>query len=267
LRLQSKLSTVITTDVNEELKEIAKFVADYATCLMGSGVHTSRVVRNSKRIGESLGVVVRMSTLHRSLILTIYHEQSDSAYTEVVDIPELPISFAYNAELSSLSWKAYDKHLPLAALWAEYRQIKAKPKMPPCVVLGLAGLANAAFCRLFGGDWGAAGVVFIATLAGFAARQQMQRRHINHFIVCTVSAFVASMCASAALLFHTTADIAIATSVLFLIPGVPLINGVIDIVEGHTLTGSSRVMHALLLIICIAVGLSLPLLLFKNSLL
>jgi uncharacterized membrane protein YjjP (DUF1212 family) len=254
-------------DVNEELKEIAKFVADYATCLMGSGVHTSRVVRNSKRIGASLGVTIRMTTLHKSLILTVQNEQNDNVYTEVVDIPELPISFAYNAELSSLSWKAYDRRLPLAALWEEYRQIKARPRMSPHVVLLLVGLANASFCRLFGGDWCAVGLVFLATLAGFFVRQQMQRRGINHFIVFTVSAFVASMCASAALLFHTTAEIAIATSVLFLIPGVPLINGVIDIVEGHTLTGGSRLIHAFLLIICVAVGLSAPLLLFKNSLL
>jgi uncharacterized membrane protein YjjP (DUF1212 family) len=70
-----------------------------------------------------------------------------------------------------------------------------------------------------------------------------------------------------ALLFNTTAEIAIATSVLFLIPGVPLINGVIDIVEGYTLTGGSRLIQAFLLIICIAVGLSFSLVLLKNSLL
>ena len=67
--------------------------------------------------------------------------------------------------------------------------------------------------------------------------------------------------------FNADADIAIATSVLFLIPGVPLINGVIDIVEGHILLGLSRIINALLLVICIAIGLSVTLLLVKNSLL
>lgn len=60
---------------------------------------------------------------------------------------------------------------------------------------------------------------------------------------------------------------ALATSVLFLIPGVPLINGVIDIVEGHVLIGCSRLIGALLLILCIAVGLSVTLLMVKGSLL
>ena len=78
---------------------------------------------------------------------------------------------------------------------------------------------------------------------------------------------MASLCASSALIFNADADIAIATSVLFLIPGVPLINGVIDIVEGHILLGLSRIINALLLVICIAIGLSVTLLLVKNSLL
>jgi uncharacterized membrane protein YjjP (DUF1212 family) len=253
--------------MNTELKEIAQFVADYATCLSGSGVHTSRIIRNSMRIGESLNVTVQMTILHKSIILTVCSEPNGDIYTEVVNIPVLPISFEYNSELSSLSWKAYDKRLPLNVLREEYERIRSKPKMSQYWVLLLAGFANASFCRLFGGDWNATGIVFIATLAGLYTRQQMQRRHINHFIIFTVSAFVASMCASVTLLFDTATEIAIATSVLFLIPGVPLINGVIDIVEGYTLTGGSRLIQAFLLIICIAVGLSFSLLLFKNGLL
>ena len=58
----------------------------------------------------------------------------------------------------------------------------------------------------------------------------------------------------------------IATSVLYLVPGVPLINGVIDIVEGYVLTGFARLTEAALLIINIAIGLSFTLLLVKNSL-
>lgn len=67
--------------------------------------------------------------------------------------------------------------------------------------------------------------------------------------------------------FDTTSEIALATSVLYLIPGVPLINGIIDIVEGETIIGCSRLISAFLLIICIAIGMSFTLMLVKNSLL
>ena len=90
---------------------------------------------------------------------------------------------------------------------------------------------------------------------------------VKEFLIFIISAFMASLCASAALRFDCTAETALATSVLYLVPGVPLINGVIDIVEGHILIGFSRLINALLLIICIAIGLSATLLMVKNSLL
>lgn len=39
----------------QELCDILGFIAEYATYQLGSGVHTSRAVRNSRRIGEALG--------------------------------------------------------------------------------------------------------------------------------------------------------------------------------------------------------------------
>ena len=68
------------------------------------------------------------------------------------------------------------------------------------------------------------------------------------------------------LCFDTISEIALATSVLYLVPGVPLINGVIDIVEGYVLTGFVRLTEAALLIINIVIGLLFTLLLVKNSL-
>ena len=250
-----------------ELKEIAQFIAEYATRLMGSGVHTSRVVRNSKRLGEALGVRVIVSAFQKVVTFSVCDDESGEVYSEVADIPPLPISFKLNAELSALSWEAYDNRMPLAELRERYREIISRPKMSPRLILLLVGLANGAFCRLFGGSWGAVATVILATLLGMFIRHQMQKRHYNHFIVFMVSAFSASMFASLTLIPGWTPDIAIGTSVLFLIPGVPLINGIIDILEGHTVTGTSRLIQATLLVICIATGLAVPLLLFMKNLL
>ena len=198
-----------------ELTELLDFIGEYATYLLGSGVHTSRVVRNARRIGASQSVDVRLTTFQRTSILTVREEGNPQVVTQVVEIPHLPISFERNSDL----------------------------------------------------DWVAVGIVFTSTLAGFSARQQLTKAGVNHFIIFILSAFVASLCASSALRFDCTAGTAIATSVLFLVPGVPLINGVIDIVEGHVLIGCSRLIGALLLILCIAVGLSVTLLMVKGSLL
>ena len=250
-----------------ELTELLDFIGEYATYLLGSGVHTSRVVRNARRIGASQSVDVRLTTFQRTSILTVREEGNPEVVTQVVEIPHLPISFERNSDLSALSWDALDDRLPLDEIRRRYGELIDKPRIDPIFVLVTVGLANASFCRLFGGDWTAAGIVFTATLVGFAARQRMQAHGVNHFLIFIISAFMASLCASAALRFDCTAETALATSVLYLVPGVPLIKGVIDIVEGHILIGFSRLINALLLIICIAIGLSATLLMVKNSLL
>lgn len=55
----------------QELCDILGFIAEYATYQLGSGVHTSRAVRNSRRIGEALGVDVQLSSFQKSTILTV----------------------------------------------------------------------------------------------------------------------------------------------------------------------------------------------------
>lgn len=250
-----------------ELKDITRFLMEYANRLMGSGVHTSRVVRNTRRIGESLDVNVKMSIFQKTMVMSVCDNESQEVYNEVAIIPAFPISFELNAELSALSWEAFDTRLSLDTLWGKYNQIISHPKMDPLCTLFLVGFANASFCALFGGDWTARGIVFSATLIGFYLKQVMQKKHINHYIIFVVSAFVASLVASSALTLETTAEIAIATSVLYLVPGVPLLNGVIDIVEGHVLTGCTRLIQAVLLVLCISVGLSGTLMLVRNSLL
>ena len=219
---------------------------------MGAGVHTSRVVRNTKRIGEAFGLDVKLSVFHRNIILTIIDKETNEACNEVIDIPAHPISFEHNSELSALSWEAVDNHLSLEELKDKYKKIISAPRIHPLFVLLLVGFANASFCKLFGGDLISMGIVFSATITGFYLKQQMQAKKINHYVVFIVSAFVASLCASTALIFDTTSEIAMATSVLYLVPGVPLINGVIDVVEGYVLTGFARLTEASLLIVSIA---------------
>lgn len=253
--------------INTASLQHAKFIAEYAAHLMGCGVHTSRVIRNSKRIAESLNFDLKISVFQKSMILTMTDKDTQKILSEVIEIPILPINFEHNSELSALSWEAVDKKLTFDVLKDKYSKIVLAPRINSIVVLVLVGLANASFCKLFGGDWLSVLIVFFATIVGFFTRTTMLKNHVNHYIVFIISAFIASLLASTAVLFHITSDIAIATSVLFLIPGVPLINGVIDIVEGHTLTGISRLTNAFLLIVCIAIGLSVTLFLVRNSLL
>ena len=91
---------------------------------------------------------------------------------------------------------------------------------------------------------------------------------MNDYIAFVAVAMLSSMMSALSFpLGSGTPDVALATSVLFLVPGVLLINGIIDVVEGHALMGFSRLIKSTLLIISLAIGLAFTLSILQNNLL
>lgn len=74
-----------------------------------------------------------------------------------------------------------------------------------------------------------------------------------------LASFVSAVVGSGGYVFGITAtpEIALGTSVLYLIPGIPYINSVSDMIDGHYLCFFSRTMQAIVLTGCIAAGLTL----------
>lgn len=250
-----------------QLTEIMNFIEEYVTVQLGSGVHTSRVGRNTRRIGEALGVDIRFSTFQKNAIISLNDAEDELHITRVTPIKNLPINFQLNSDLSALSWEADDKKLSLEEIKERFKRDCEKKHLSPAVVTLAVSLANASFCHLFGGDFTAIVIIFVSTFIGYSLKRYMGSHEVSNYLVVILASFVASIISSVSLWLDCNAGIALATSPLFLVPGVPLINGFIDIVEGYTLIGLSRLVNALLIIICIAVGLSLTLMLVRDSIL
>lgn len=241
-----------------DIIEVSDLLLDLAITLMASGAHTSRVVRNVARTAESFGYSTDVVVFQKSVLMTVTDlDDSTVRLTSIRKIKPMPLNLRIVSNLSALTWAAHDYHLPLDELKQEYNSIVNEPRSSRWVVLFLVACANASFCRLFSGDIYAMLFVFISTFVAFFVRQELMGRHINHFLIFIVCSFITSMIAGMSVIFGigATPNVALATSVLFLVPGVPMITGVIDILEGHVLAGTSRLINASILIICIALGL------------
>ena len=73
-----------------------------------------------------------------------------------------------------------------------------------------------------------------------------------------LASLVTTLIAGSAVVGHLggNPEKALATSVLYLVPGVPLINCVIDLIEGHIPTAIARGVFGGFILLCIAVGMS-----------
>ena len=240
------------------IEETAVLLIDIASALMSSGAHTMRIIQNVSRMAETFGYDLDLSVFQMSIMMTIISKKDPvKLLTQIRKIKPLHLNFSIVSDLSALSWDTYDKNLPFEEVTKNFELIVSHKRLNSWWVLFLVAAANASFCGLFKGDSTAMIFVFFATIAGFFVRQAMIKKHINHLVVFTTSAFVASLLAGLGYVLHVghTPEIALASSVLFLIPGVPLINSILDILQGHILTGMARLVNATSLIVCIAIGL------------
>ena len=244
------------------IRELSTFLVEYCSVQLGVGGQTQRVARTAERIAASYGCTLQLAVLPRHFIMNVSDGEKNSTWkASVGTIHNGPLNFRLLAELNNLSWKAHDHLLTFAELRDQFHAAVAVPRIKPWVVLFGASCANAAFCRLFGGDPAAMLIVFAATLVAFRLRQFMDVRGIGHHCSFITAAFVASCIAAFCGLAGMTGTprIALGSSVLFLIPGVPMINAMLDILTGYPLMGFARSVRAGLLVICIALGLALSL--------
>ena len=243
------------------MNKLGHILAQYVAIMVASGTHSSRISRSAKRIAESYGYDLRINLSLRNLsIMLCESEDPSNHYYELIAVPAAPISLSNNADLSRLSWEVYDKKMPVEEFEAKFNKIISTPRYSHWVVALMASLASFGLCYLFSGTIWAMIMVFISTFISFNFKSFLTKKHVNNHLTILLTALTAAFIASlGAFIDEQTATVAVTTSVLYLVPGVVFISGLIDILEGFVVIGSSRLMNATLHTISLAIGLLISL--------
>ena len=124
-----------------------------------------------------------------------------------------------------------------------------------------SGLACAAFAFLNAGGWVECSVVAIAAFIGQFLRRQMLKRHMNHFgvwMVCGgVAASVYILCVYLAQKYmgiEPTHQAGFISALLFLVPGFPLVTGIIDLGRHDFAGGIQRIVYVAMLVVSAGVA-------------
>lgn len=153
------------------------------------------------------------------------------------------------------------EHQLLDAHQVEKRFEQIKPlRYPRWLVVTMVGLSCACFCKLNKGGWDGAFVTLCASMIAMYVRQVLTHRSLHPQINFCITAFVATTVSGLMLTlphFANTPTIAMAASVLLLVPGFPLINSVADMFKGHINTGLARWAIASMLTLATCIGVVL----------
>lgn len=264
----SKIYDHKNSNRNEEtVKDTGLFLSDYAAQLLGCGATCARAEKNTQRISKAFNIDMEIAIMPSHIHLSVSNKEHTETFNIIKRIPKSAISFNINTLLSKLSWNIADGKVGFQAAKHSFNNIINSPPENQRLVLLLASLANASFCRLFGGDSISMLIVFIATLVGYRVKQIMLEDKMDIRLVFFCSAFFSSVIAACGHLFSLgeTPEIALGTSVLYLIPGIPYINSISDMLDKHYICSFSRFMDAAILTACLSAGMCGGLLLMDLS--
>lgn len=241
----------------EKLSEALDLALWTGQLLLHSGAQCERIERTVHQLGTALGAGwLDVIILPQGLVVTTSSGQEFR--TRARRVTALGVDFAMLDAIDALMPRVLARELGARELRAELETLsRSAPVYARWQVVVAVGLACAAFSRLFGGDWPAFFITSGSSAVAMFVRQSLNRQRVNHFLVVIATAFVAGSLASCA---HRAGllpepEVALASSVLLLVPGVHLINAARDIVRGSLATGTGRGVLAFGVTLCIAIGL------------
>jgi uncharacterized membrane protein YjjP (DUF1212 family) len=243
----------------ETLRDVIDLSSWAGQLMLQSGAESHQVEETVHRLGTGLGCDwMDIFVSPNALVITAI--SGGEFRTKVRRVVNIGVNLLVLVEVSTLVNQVVTGHLTSAELRSELARVsQRRPCYNRATVAFMVGLACASFSRLFGGDWIIFGITFLASTLAMLARQELQKHRLNPFLVVMITAFVAGSIASAAprLQLGNQPQLALASSVLLLIPGVPLINSVQDLMKGYPVTGIARGVIGGMTALCIALGLLL----------
>lgn len=253
------------SSVEKSSKELSKILLEVGTLLMASGANTSRIRITISRIAKAYGFHTELLITHRALMITVSDENDDFFQSSLKRTSPHGANFRMVSGISRMSWHIVDENWSYKQIWLEIERLKSLPHYPRLVVLLTVALAGAAFCRLFGGGIVEMIVAFFATFAGLFVRQETTKRNFNGYLCIFFASFVSCLIAGAyvKLIQGSKAEFAFATSVLYLIPGIPLINSLSDLLDGNIMNGIVRGTNGLIIAFAIALGMLSSILIYN----
>lgn len=246
-----------TPAVDATTAEKATLIGRIGLMFLSCGTGAWRVRESMNLAARALGVTVSADIGLINLNVTIFDDCHH--YTEALSLPSATLNTdkLNDLEIFLDSFEDDVAKYSVDHFHGILDQIKAKPGEYQPINLGLAAaLACAGFCFLLGGDFIEVLCTWVGAFVGQFIRSTLARKKFTLFAVIGIS--VACACASYVgfikmleAVFHisTAEEAGYICSLLFIIPGFPLITGGIDLAKEDFRSGIERLTYALIMII------------------
>lgn len=245
--------------------------------LVESSADTSRIMRNMKRTAAYLGLNEEQLHIHITYnMLMVNLSDGTHSFSKFQRCDKHGIEMHAISDISKLSWSAIKEDYSLDRYEEELNKIATRKRSYTHWQVAIAaGFACGGFCIQFGCDWSAFFYASIAAALGFRLRVKLNEIGSNMYANIAVAAFVATILAWLLGTFASSNFVAslppllshvlhtntpwhpLMACTLFLVPGVPIINFVNDVLDNNIEVGIIRGINTILIVTAMAFGIVL----------
>jgi uncharacterized membrane protein YjjP (DUF1212 family) len=221
------------------------------------------------RVSDAMGVLAKALGIEQLAVhmtigsITATARAGLETVTLTREVAPLGVDASRIGELDRLA-RTSKPGLTPQALAAQLDVIEAAPPLHSLLPIALSmAVASACFSYLNGGDLLATGAAAVGGGLGQTARTLLSRKGFNQYAMTALCAVLASGVYCLIVLGFGVRSFALAhavgfiSSVLFLVPGFPLVAALLDMVQHQMTAGIARLFYAVLLTLAAAAGLSM----------
>ncbi len=238
------------------LDKLAHLTLQLGRILLLNGSDTEQVQALMARFTSAFGVEMNLMVSYEAVLVTLIsgeHIRTKIGYR----LPGAGVGMAAIEAINRLVDDVGGGGVRLDEIPSALEAIEHQPPLyPRWLVVVALGVTAASLSRLFGGDWLACLAAGLAGTIGTAVRLELGRRHVNPVLSAFIVALLSGVVGGVAVRFGSSdaAALALVAPAMILVPGVPLINGILDMIRNHMTMGISRLGFAALVVLAIALG-------------
>ncbi len=230
--------------------------------LVESAADTNRIMRNMKRTAAFLGLPEEHLHIYVQYnMLMVNLSDDEHSFTKFQRCDRHGINMTTISLISKLSWRAIREDYSIARYAEELEAIAKRPRNYTAnqVAIG-TGFACGGFCIQFGCDWTAFLYASVAAAIGMRLKGLLTEKGINVYMAIAISAFISTVLAwGTGFLPSSWTDTPLhplLACALFIVPGVPLINFVDDMLDNYIQVGLTRAINTFLMIVAMSFGIA-----------
>ncbi|HXM27791.1 MAG TPA: threonine/serine exporter family protein [Chthoniobacterales bacterium] len=239
------------------IEDVAHQTLHVGRLLLGGGADTAEVQESMVRFAAAFGCETHLVVTYEALLLTVV--SGEQFRTKISHrVPAMNVNMAAVAAVSNLLGEVEAGRWRLSEAQKELDDVEDRsPVYGRWLIVIALGLTAASLARLFGGDWPTFWVSWLAGSLGMWLRQMLGRRGFNLFFIPFAAALLSGVIGGAAVLLGVSATPALCLVApgMIIVPGVPLVNALQDMIKNHMTVGLARLGLGSLITLAITFGL------------